>query len=71
MPAPAPGATYRTLLKQAMRSRQERILFLTALATHILLSIALFSVRALARPVVAVGTVALGGYWAGSRDVKK
>lgn len=59
MPAPAPGATYRTLLKQAMRSRQERILFLTALATHILLSIALFSVRALARPVVAVGTVAL------------
>ncbi|WFC97445.1 hypothetical protein MYAM1_000158 [Malassezia yamatoensis] len=58
--APA-GESYRNLVKQAMRPRQERILFLTVLATHIVLSCSMVSPRALFHPWALVGSLMVVG----------
>lgn len=56
MSVPGASATYRALLKHAMRPRQERVLFLAAIGTHLLMCIALGSPRALWRGPVGVGS---------------
>lgn len=61
-PALAPaGGTYRALLKHAMRPRQERVLFLSLLATHLLTCAALAAPHALVRPSVAAGSLVIVG----------
>ncbi|KAI3614652.1 hypothetical protein CBS9595_003923 [Malassezia furfur] len=55
------GGTYRALLKHAMRPRQERVLFLSLLATHLLTCAALASPHALVRPSAAAGSLAIVG----------
>ena len=56
---PPPGAAYRVLVKAGMRPRQERVLLLTAMATHVVFTSALLAPSALWRPRVAAGTAAL------------
>ncbi|WFD03682.1 hypothetical protein MOBT1_002376 [Malassezia obtusa] len=59
-PAMAPaGGPYRALLKHALRPRQQRILLLCALATHILTCAALGAPLALVRASTLVGTAAI------------
>ncbi|WFD35149.1 hypothetical protein MCUN1_001998 [Malassezia cuniculi] len=60
MPPPAsPTAAYRALLKDAMRARQQRILFLVWLSAHIALAAALRSPLALFRLWVLLGSLCL------------
>ena len=56
---PPPGAAYRVLVKAGMRPRKERVLLLTAMATHVVFTSALLAPSALWRPRVAAGTAAL------------
>ena len=55
----SPSATFRALTKRAMRPRQERILFLSTVASYLLLAASLLSPRALWQPCVLLGTLCL------------
>ncbi|WFD41531.1 hypothetical protein MPSI1_000161 [Malassezia psittaci] len=58
--APA-GESYRNVVKQAMRPRQERILFLTVIATHIILSCSMMSLRAFFHLWTLIGSLIVVG----------